>query len=299
MALERPDIEKKDFPVGRRGYDPAAVDAHLSTIADEVEGLTRSAGERTESLAATASEQVRAIVEAAEKTAADIEAAAEREAREIRGDASSDAKREREQASSAAQTEREEAAAAAASEREQAATQALEYVSNVSDSTSQMLKRLEAMEGELGALTEALRTGASRLTGELESLESEMKDLGASAATQQSGVGQRTSTSMRWPPTAAAETGTAPVDEEEAVEPVEEEYEPAGVPTDVAPAVEEPETSVAQAEDSDNTEGARLIALNMALNGTPREETDKYLAENFQLSDRGQLLDEVYASVEG
>ena len=86
-----------------------------------------------------------------------------------------------------------------------------------------MLKRLEAMEGELGALTEALRTGAGRLTGELESLESEMKDLGASAATQQSEVGQRTSTSMRWPPTAAAEPGTAPVEEEEAVEPVEEE----------------------------------------------------------------------------
>jgi hypothetical protein len=37
----------------------------------------------------------------------------------------------------------------------------------------------------------------------------------------------------------------------------------------------------------------------MALNGTTREETDKYLAENFKLSDRKQLLDEVYASVEG
>jgi hypothetical protein len=50
---------------------------------------------------------------------------------------------------------------------------------------------------------------------------------------------------------------------------------------------------------ADDTEGARLIALNMALNGTPREETDRYLAENFQLSDRHGLLDEVYASIEG
>ncbi len=49
----------------------------------------------------------------------------------------------------------------------------------------------------------------------------------------------------------------------------------------------------------DDAEGARLIALNMALNGTPREETDRYLAENFELSARGKLLDEVYASVEG
>jgi hypothetical protein len=37
----------------------------------------------------------------------------------------------------------------------------------------------------------------------------------------------------------------------------------------------------------------------MALNGTPRDETDRYLAENFELHDRARLLDEVYASVEG
>ena len=35
----------------------------------------------------------------------------------------------------------------------------------------------------------------------------------------------------------------------------------------------------------------------MALNGTPREETDRYLAENFELDDRQGLLDDVYASV--
>jgi hypothetical protein len=39
--------------------------------------------------------------------------------------------------------------------------------------------------------------------------------------------------------------------------------------------------------------------LNMALNGEPRTETDRYLAENFQLSDRGRLIDEVYAAIEG
>ena len=46
-------------------------------------------------------------------------------------------------------------------------------------------------------------------------------------------------------------------------------------------------------------EGARLIALNMALNGQTREETDNYLAANFDLADRAGLLDEVYATVEG
>jgi hypothetical protein len=37
----------------------------------------------------------------------------------------------------------------------------------------------------------------------------------------------------------------------------------------------------------------------MALNGSSREEVDRYLAENFQLADRRGLLDEVYASVGG
>jgi hypothetical protein len=63
----------------------------------------------------------------------------------------------------------------------------------------------------------------------------------------------------------------------------------------VEPASEQPESGGAEGD----TEGARLIALNMALNGSPRDETDAYLAENFDLSDRARLLDEVYASIEG
>ena len=49
----------------------------------------------------------------------------------------------------------------------------------------------------------------------------------------------------------------------------------------------------------EDLEGARLIALNMALNGNSREDIDRYLQENFDLSNRKALLDEVYASVEG
>ncbi|HEV2060357.1 MAG TPA: hypothetical protein VGR11_13455, partial [Solirubrobacteraceae bacterium] len=73
---------------------------------------------------------------------------------------------------------------------------------------------------------------------------------------------------------------------------------PAAAPPDAAPAAAE-STAPAGDDDEDDVEGARLIALNMALNGQSRAETDKYLAENFDLSDRAALLDEVYASVEG
>ncbi len=47
----------------------------------------------------------------------------------------------------------------------------------------------------------------------------------------------------------------------------------------------------------DGHEGARVIALNMALNGSSREETARYLSENFELENPDALLDEVYARV--
>ena len=43
MALDRQTIMRDDFPSNRRGYDPAAVDAHLDRIADEVDELRRKA----------------------------------------------------------------------------------------------------------------------------------------------------------------------------------------------------------------------------------------------------------------
>ncbi|MDW5598345.1 hypothetical protein VSS74_28560, partial [Conexibacter stalactiti] len=68
-----------------------------------------------------------------------------------------------------------------------------------------------------------------------------------------------------------------------------------------APAAPTPPAAPAAAPlaGDDGEESARLVALDMALSGTPREETDAYLAEHFQLADRTGLLDEVYATVGG
>ena len=274
MALERTSIEKNDFPVGRRGYEPAAVDDHLRAIADEVEEL-RLASERprSESLSSTASEQVRTIIEAAEKSAEAIREGVEQEARQIRAEARREARKERAQATADAEHE-----------REQATAQAREYVSKVSDSTSQMLGRLDAMDSELTALTESLRVGSGRLKDELDGLESELRNL------SDVGGGPERPAVPDEPP------GEEPAFEED------ETLEP-GDQGDEADFEQEQEPATAVEPDSvgpgDDTEGARLIALNMALNGTPRDETDRYLAENFELSDRVRLLDEVYASVEG
>jgi DivIVA domain-containing protein len=283
LALDRQTIEKKDFPIGRRGYDPDAVDAHLNQLASEIEELKRSSRRRSETLASAASEQVRAIVEAAETSAAEIQSQAEEEAREIRAEASSEAQ----------------------STRDQASEQAREYVGRVSESTAVMLQRLDAMESELGALIESLKTGSNRLNADLQLLEGNLTEL-------QDATSPRPRFEAE--PLATPAPATSAVFEAEQVEhaamyneQVEHhahegaygEPEP-GLVADAADGAGV--TSLAPeplGEGADDTEGARLIALNMALNGTPREETDRYLAENFRLTNRSQLLDEVYASVEG
>src|SRR6187397_1535683 len=82
--MEREEIERHDFPVGRRGYEQGAVDAHLRDVADEIERLREGAAavrRPAASLSAGTSEQVRLILEAAESGAADMREDAGRQAK--------------------------------------------------------------------------------------------------------------------------------------------------------------------------------------------------------------------------
>ena len=279
MALDRQSIEKKDFPVGRRGYEPAAVDAHLTAISEEVEELKRSARKRTESLASGASEQVRAIIDAAENSAAEIHRQAEDDAREIRADANSAAK----------------------SARDRAATEAREYIDKVSAATNDLLARIDAMENELGSLFESLKAGAGRIDADLRLLDGNLGEVRQAVAPAR----------FEPEPAAPAAVQAAAAAADEHIDPeVHDAAELYGVDAgelaaatavaDAAPPTTDAPVHRDPAEDADeNVEGARLIALNMALDGTSRDETDRYLAENFKLSDRAALLDEVYESVNG
>ena len=48
-----------------------------------------------------------------------------------------------------------------------------------------------------------------------------------------------------------------------------------------------------------SVEAARLVALNLALAGTAREETERHLREELGLADPAAILDEAYARAEG
>jgi hypothetical protein len=306
LALDRQSIEKRDFPIGRRGYEPDAVDSHLAQIAGEVDDLRAGSGSsgRT-SLASTAAAQVQAIVEAAEQSAASIEREAQDDAARIRDEANRDAE----------------------STRSDAIGQSQEHVSKVRESSSGMLARVDAMESELGALIESLRTGGNRLTADLSLLEGNMGELYSAAgevsppsggsqpapappAPEQSVAPEAAATASGVPQTGddevadeADELGYEGADDAAAQAEAVNSASGATPPEDDGAAGEDVslaagEASTATLSDTDDVEGARLVALNMALNGQSRDETDRYLSENFELSDRGALLDEVYATVE-
>jgi DivIVA domain-containing protein len=306
LDLDRHYIERNDFSAARRGYDPDEVDRHLAEIAEAVNELKRSSKRPASSLAATAADQVRGIVEAAERSATEIQEQAEAEAKRIVDDATT---RSRET-------------------REKADADAIERVSKAEEATERMLERTNGVEGEIdrllsemraaaGNLVENLRSSATSLNQELTSIREEYAGV-RGARLERGGGGGRAAVAPEAVDEPEDEADAGPVDAEPEVvaEVVEVEETAVGDVPD-----EEPDTAVAEPEDEPEpeeepaaaepeqpsrggrsirgAEGARLIALNMALNGTPRDETARYLSQNFDLDDQDSLLDEVYARVGG
>jgi hypothetical protein len=286
VELDRQAIERRDFPIARRGYETAAVDVHLRELASEVEELRRAAatGASDVSLAAAAGTQVQSILAAAETAAAEIERNALEAAREARQDAERDAE----------------------STRSEAIGKARSHIAGVAQVTATLLERVGSMDGEVGALIESLRAGAGRLATDLAALEENMGELYDAAAGRpltRAVAGERSQPSVPAPahPLSPPESTEARVHLDPgalASEPAKggaPEGAPAPTP---APAPDPSEATGAQAAAGD-VDGARLIALNMALNGESRAETERYLAENYSLPDRTKLVDEVYAAIEG
>jgi DivIVA domain-containing protein len=306
LELERRFIERTDFPAARRGYDPVEVDHHLRQVADWVEELKRSTpASDSSSVAVAAAEQVRGIVGAAEQSAAEIRSKAEREADEARRSADRDA----------------------AEARERAGVEAAGHVQRVEEATGKLLERARAIESELdrlvgdlsgsiASLVATVRDGAGSLSTRLEQMRGELSQVGAGtiAHGEPAVVGpvdpapgvvaevQETTAEAAYE-AAPDEAGTGELQPapapSEAVEPARPE-EPAvaaggETPVDFEPVARD-QPAAAHGE---GVEGARLIALNMALNGTPREETARYLNENFDLEDPEAILEEVYARAGG
>jgi DivIVA domain-containing protein len=235
--VDRDAIQRRDFPVGRRGYDTAAVDAHLRAVADELDGLRERAAAPGPSreLSAGTAEQVRKILEAAERSATEL--------------------------------------------RDEAARAAGDHVARVEIAAAEMLGKLDGLQRDLDALVEGLKRSGEALEQGLAALR---EDVGE-AAVEVEVPGGNGKTPPLPPPAPPGPPEPEAVPEPPVVPPVEPApAEPAGAPPG-AP----------------DEAGARLIALNMALSGTPREETARYLAEHYALADADALLDDVYRRAGG
>lgn len=292
MSLDRQAIEKRDFPISRRGYETLAVDAHLAQLAREVETLQaerRTTADPapvavTPSLASSASEQVRSIVQAAERSAAEIEQQATDDAARRRTDASTEA----------------DATRAAAEAEAQA------HVSTVQGEARSMLERIQAVE----SLLEHLRTTALEIQGGLDALHAQVGTLGVEAPVGAAPAAAAAPTPV--PPAAPAAAPTpvpaaAPAAAVAAVPPAVpvEQALPATPPVAqsavasvelAAPAA--PVAAAAPASSgplSEDEAGARMVALSLVLDGVPRDQVARHLDEHYALDDRDGLLDDLYA----
>jgi 8-oxo-dGTP pyrophosphatase MutT (NUDIX family) len=135
-------------------------------------------------------------------------------------------------------------------------------VRQVSTAARELLERIGTLQEELGSVLGSMHDDAGRLASELRTLERDVAEL---APTQDE------------LPALAQETVRD--SHEEALEETGLEVKLVA-PSDRTPV--------------DDEEAARLVALDMALAGSSRRETERYLAEHYVLGDAGKLLDDVY-----
>lgn len=286
MSLDRQNIEKRDFPISRRGYETVAVDEHLARIADELEarGSGTPAPAAASSLASNASERIRGIVEAAEATAAEIERAAQEEAAAARAAAADEARRVREAASAEAQA----------------------HVAAVQEATALMLSRVGTLESEVAGLLEHLRTAATSVGSDLATLQAQVAEVGGlgsggpaaptPAAATPAATPAATAPAPGAPtPASSAPTPAAPAPAASPAAPVA----PTAPASDALPTAPELPLSDAPAERSTDVAGARMVALNLVLDGVPRGEIEAHLDQRYTLQDRAGLLDDLYAKQGG
>lgn len=304
--MDRNEIVRTDFTSSRKGYAREEVDRHLKAVAAELARVQQER-ERSASLAGSTADRVREILEAAERSATDISSKAEDDAQRA--------------------AERNEAAVRAA--REKAVVEIQEHSKRVDESLDRALERAKALEADFERTAETLRSSLEGLVADLgggvDAVRAQLDDVRGSLPEVQS-VSVRSGRREARPEAEAVESGRDRKARDRkardrVVEPPKQESAretgswagprtaPAEPETAEQTAVSEPkegtakrgstpEGSSAEKAGKDGAEGARMIALNMALKGTPRDQTARYLASNFELEDPDAVVEDVYSRVQ-
>jgi DivIVA domain-containing protein len=170
----------------------------------------------------------------------------------------------------------EAAEASAAGIREGATADAREHVARVTEAADGLRERIDALERELTSVLGSLRGGAERLRADLDAIADGTAQLAAAGGPGDVAQAEVAPAALGATLGEVAAAAPAPVEEE-----VEEE-----------PALEAVAEAPARSTD---VVGARLVAFEWASQGKSREETERHLAEHFELDDPAGLIDGVYA----
>ena len=272
MSIDRDEIVRDDFPTARKGYDPAAVRAHLRAVADSVRD---NAGTP---LAETAADRVGSIIEAAERKAAEIEA---------------DARDEAERIVSAARREAREQV-----DRAQGAVGRLvDQADELRSAVGRLGSDIASQVGSSKPAEPRAETPAPEIVPQPPRIPEPEPPLEPEPSPPQTPEPQPPIEPEPSPPTVPEPQPPGP------------EIGPGAASTDdllaqlkgerpsAEPAVE---TNGAAADsngpaDDADVAAARLVAMKMALDGSTRDEIASHLRDNYELSHPDKLLDDVLA----
>ena len=292
MRLDRAEITGRVFSTAPDGYDREEVDRHLAALADAIEEQRPQVGE-------SAGEQLRTILEGAEQSAAALRETAERESAELLESARREAEATRAKAAQESGSQLAQAHAAVRGLLER--VQSLQL--GIEDAQQQVERAGQEMARRLGEgaepVVETLRERAEALGAEIDLMGSGLANAAVEPAAP---AAEATAPSAAPPVPASAEpaadepgTGLAPGDLDDAVDRLAD-------PEPGEPRPPEAESELdggdAPARGGQGTDRARLVALNMALSGTSRAETERHLREAFELEEPKEILDEVYSRAE-
>lgn len=259
--MEREEIVRDDFPTARKGWDPQAVRSHLEALADHLPTASTS-------LADTAAERVSEIVAAAEATAAELEAEARREAEATRADAHSALERARREAEELVVEAREEARRRI--EQAQAAVDGL-------------VGQAEELRSRVGSLGDAVAGEVQERLGEP----------GPEAVVRPSPEPSRPPTPALEPEPVATDPG-GPVAEAPASGDVADDSSTEDLIAELKRGNGGPADEPGPPADGGDAGAARLVAMNMALDGAEREQIAARLSADFAALDGAEaLVDEV------
>ena len=286
--MEREEIVRDDFPTVRKGWSPEAVEAHLRAVADWVAATNSRAKEKATPTADAASERVGAVLAAAESAAAELIEEAEAEAERI----VIAARAEADQIRAAARTESEQAVDAASREASSRVEQAQAAVEGLVAQADRLRAQVSALGRDLASNVPGLGSSPSTEPGLDEIPEMPAEPTGEGKAEAEPEKSEPKATETVAEPKAAAEPKPKAAPKPAAArKPTDDELIARLRASAEAPEAEEPP---APAVSGSEQGAARLVAMNMALDGSSREQIAKQLKAEFgSVEGVDSLLDDV------